>query len=281
MATISYFIITAQGAPESLLTPPMVATLLVANLVPAMALMVLVARRMAMRRAAHSPIGGRGRLHVRLVALFSVIASVPTLLVVIFASLLFQSGVQFWFSDRARTVLENAEKVAAGLCATSIKERIQRDVEAMGGDVVDAINAVRHRQPGVRRRLLSTRSATRDLTEAAILSVDAERRDPDASPASISTTGRSSSAFPPRRCCERCAAARRASSPTPATGSRRSSGSIRRREVYLYGARAVNPTALAADRRGAERRQRLSADARRARARCSSGSTPSCCWSRC
>ena len=29
----------------------------------------------------------------------------PTLLVVIFASLLFQSGTQFWFSERARTVL--------------------------------------------------------------------------------------------------------------------------------------------------------------------------------
>ena len=43
MATISYFIITDRGSPETLQTPPMVATLLVANLVPAMALMVLVA----------------------------------------------------------------------------------------------------------------------------------------------------------------------------------------------------------------------------------------------
>jgi two-component system nitrogen regulation sensor histidine kinase NtrY len=60
------------------LTPPLVAGLLVANLVPAIALMVLVARRVAKRRAARSLIGGRGRLHVRLVALFSAIAAVPT-----------------------------------------------------------------------------------------------------------------------------------------------------------------------------------------------------------
>jgi two-component system nitrogen regulation sensor histidine kinase NtrY len=40
-----------------LLTPPVVALLLVANLVPAMALMVLIARRLALRRAASSPIG--------------------------------------------------------------------------------------------------------------------------------------------------------------------------------------------------------------------------------
>ena len=93
--------------------------LLVANLVPAMALMVLVARRLAMRRAAQSPIGGEGRLHVRLVALFSIIASVPTLLVVIFASMLFQSGVKFWFSDRARGMLENAGDRAGRITTTS------------------------------------------------------------------------------------------------------------------------------------------------------------------
>jgi two-component system nitrogen regulation sensor histidine kinase NtrY len=36
------------------------------------------------------------------VFLFSLIAAVPTLLVVIFASWLFQSGVEFWFSDNSR-----------------------------------------------------------------------------------------------------------------------------------------------------------------------------------
>src|SRR3546814_17187468 len=109
MITISYFIIPEQGSPQSLLTPPTVAMLLVANLVPAMALMVLAARRVAMGRAARSPVGGRGRLHVRLVARFSVIASVPTLLVVTFESLLFQLGVQFWFSDRARPHPKNPD----------------------------------------------------------------------------------------------------------------------------------------------------------------------------
>jgi two-component system nitrogen regulation sensor histidine kinase NtrY len=108
----SYFVISHSGENDTLLTPPLVALLLVANLVPIISLMVLMARRVAMRRAAASPIGGGGRLHVRLVALFSVVASVPTLLVVVFASLLFQYGVQFWFSSRARAVLENSAKVA-------------------------------------------------------------------------------------------------------------------------------------------------------------------------
>ena len=169
MVTISYFIITQQGSPQALLTPPMVAMLLVANLVPAMALMVFAARRVAMGRAARSAVGGRGRLHVRLVALFSVIASVPTLLVVIFASLLFQQGVQFWFSDRARTILENADPVSQ-VYANENRERIYRDVQAMTLDVVADINQFGIETPEFAEALF-LQTVYRDLTEAAVISV--------------------------------------------------------------------------------------------------------------
>src|SRR3954462_11561931 len=128
VAVASYFFIDRHGNPEALLSPRSVAALLVANLVPAMALMVLLARRVAMRRAARSPVGGRGRLHVRLVALFSVIASVPTLMVVVFASLLFQNGMQFWFSKQTQAVLANAEKVAL-VYNREHKARIELDVK--------------------------------------------------------------------------------------------------------------------------------------------------------
>lgn len=139
MAVVSYLIITRER--ETLLTPEMVAMLLVANLVPAMALMVLVARRFALRRAAASPLGGRGRLHVRLVALFSGIASVPTLLVVIFASLLFQSGTAFWFSDRARGMLENAASIAQVTYQQEV-DRISRETETMASDLADYLAQV-------------------------------------------------------------------------------------------------------------------------------------------
>ncbi|MEG3086324.1 sensor histidine kinase [Sphingomonas sp. PB4P5] len=112
IATVSYFVIVGEQSSQRLLTPPVVALLLVSNLVPGIALLVLLGRRIAMRRAARSPIGGNGRLHVRLVALFSVVAAVPMLLVTIFASLLFQYGVEFWFSDKARGMLENATVLA-------------------------------------------------------------------------------------------------------------------------------------------------------------------------
>ena len=120
-----------SGSPARLLTPPLVALLLVANLVPLMGLLVLLGAALAKGRAARSGVGGSARLHVRLVALFSVIASVPTLLVVIFASLLFQYGVEFWFSDRARTVLENADSVAQAYVEEN-KQRIVADVVVDG-----------------------------------------------------------------------------------------------------------------------------------------------------
>ncbi|HEV2080639.1 MAG TPA: PAS domain-containing sensor histidine kinase [Allosphingosinicella sp.] len=169
MMTISYFIITRQGQPDALLAPPLVAMLLVANLVPAIALMVLVARRVALKRAGRSGVGGRGRLHVRLVALFSVIAAVPTLLVVIFASLLFQSGVQFWYSDRARTVLENAENVATAY-ANDNKARIQREVAAMGADMVTVINDIGIDDPAFEEQIF-LQTVYRDLSEAALVTV--------------------------------------------------------------------------------------------------------------
>jgi two-component system nitrogen regulation sensor histidine kinase NtrY len=169
MATISYFIITEEGSPETLLTPPMVATLLVANLVPAMALMVLVARRLAMRRAAESPIGGRGRLHVRLVALFSVIASVPTLLVVIFASLLFQSGLDFWLSDRAQTVIKNAQEVASQYRKDQRAE-VQLEVQTMGSDVVGWVNERGIDDPQFGDFMLD-QTTRRKLLETALLTI--------------------------------------------------------------------------------------------------------------
>ena len=169
IVTISYFIVTEQGKPGALLTPLTVAMLLVANLVPAMALMVLVARRVALRRAARSPLGGRGRLHVRLVALFSVIAAVPTLLVVIFAALILQSGTNFWFSERSRGMLENAATIAQEAFAVE-RERVSKETLTMGGDVSGYLQEVAIDSPdfaeGIFRQVLY-----RNLSEAVILNV--------------------------------------------------------------------------------------------------------------
>ena len=134
IAVASYFVITTGHESQKLLTPPLVALLLVANLVPAVGLIMLIGRRVAIRRAAQSPGGGRGRLHVRLVAIFSVLAALPMLAVTIFASLLFQYGVEFWFSDRARAMLDNASQIARQNYNAELN-RIGLETTAMAGDL--------------------------------------------------------------------------------------------------------------------------------------------------
>tara|TARA_R100001244_G_scaffold44182_1_gene39698 strand:- start:21611 stop:23893 length:2283 start_codon:yes stop_codon:yes gene_type:complete len=132
----TYFILSRQSDQTDFISPPLTAALLVANLIPAMTLLVLYGRRIAKGRAAKSSIGSKGRLHVRLVALFSLVASIPMLLVVIFASLLFQYGVEFWFSDRARGMLENANDLARGYY-----EQNQREV---GEETITMANDLRN-----------------------------------------------------------------------------------------------------------------------------------------
>lgn len=171
MLALSYVVLTRDSSSVSLLKPQVVALLLVANLVPAMALMVLIARRLARARAVQSEIGGRGRLHTRLVALFSMIAAVPTVLVVIFASLLFQNGLQFWFSDDARIVLRNAASVARVYREENLT-RIRLEAQAMGADIVRVINQDGIDSQAFEDELLIQTVGYRNLSEAAVFSVD-------------------------------------------------------------------------------------------------------------
>jgi len=169
IAVISYYVVTGSGQTERLLTPPLVALLLVANLVPLMGVMVLVARRVAQVRASRSELGGKARLHVRLVAFFSAIATVPTLLVVIFASLLFQFATEFWFSDKARAVLTSAESVAHAYVDES-RERILGDIRPMSDDIRNALAFLPLDSPGFQRGF-AYQIRQRGLSEAAIIKV--------------------------------------------------------------------------------------------------------------
>ncbi|MFM9978930.1 MAG: ATP-binding protein [Sphingomonadaceae bacterium] len=171
IATASYLILT-QGMPgQKLLTPPAVAFLLVANLVPALALIVLAGRRMAKRRARLSPVGGGGRLHVRLVGIFSLVATVPMLLVVIFSSLLFQYGVEFWFSDKARGMLQNANSLAQGYYQEKM-QNVAGETITMAGDLRDYLAQAPTDSPAFAEGY-AWQVLNRNLTESAIVEVTA------------------------------------------------------------------------------------------------------------
>ncbi|MEY2943601.1 MAG: hypothetical protein RLY97_1615 [Pseudomonadota bacterium] len=167
VATLTAWLALSDRAGRGQLLPGVItASLLVGMLVPGMACLVLLGRRIALARAARS-IGGSGRLHVQLVFLFSMIAALPTLLVVIFASWLFQSGVEFWFSDGSRGLLENSNRLARGYY-----EQTQRDVSdntvAMAYDVRDALSKMPIVSPQFQQGF-SSQVLQRKLDDVAIL----------------------------------------------------------------------------------------------------------------
>lgn len=139
MLAVSWLTVTASSTEGQILPSRLTSSLLIGTLVPAMALLVLAGRRLAIRRAAKSVLGSSGRLHVRLVWLFSLIAAIPTLLVVVFASLLFQSGVEFWFSDNSRGMLENANKLARGYYEDKLRD-VGNETVTMAGDIRDYLD---------------------------------------------------------------------------------------------------------------------------------------------
>jgi two-component system, NtrC family, nitrogen regulation sensor histidine kinase NtrY len=164
----SFGVISRSGEPGSLLSPPLIALLLIAILIPAIALMVLLSRRLAMARAEQGGLAG-GKLHTRLVALFSVIAAVPTVLVAIFASLLFQSGLEFWFSDRARGMIENTVAVAQTTYDREV-ERVSLETMAMSGDLAGYLREMPIDGPKFAEGLVAQAYA-RNLSEAIIFNV--------------------------------------------------------------------------------------------------------------
>jgi two-component system nitrogen regulation sensor histidine kinase NtrY len=157
------------GDRRELLPSNLTASLLVGTLVPAMANLVLLGRRMALRRAAEN-IGGTGRMHVRLVFIFSLISAVPTLLVVVFASWLFQSGVEFWFSDSSRGLLENANKLAHGYYEQTLRD-VGYESVAMAQDSRDtlAVYPVASREF---QAFLADQVVRRNLSVATLIQID-------------------------------------------------------------------------------------------------------------
>ncbi|MCH2549378.1 MAG: PAS domain-containing sensor histidine kinase [Alphaproteobacteria bacterium] len=87
--------------------------------------------RLLTRRRAGS-IGAR--LHIKLVSLFSLVAVLPAIIVVVLAALIFNTQVQAWFNERVRTAVENSVVVADAYLAEH-KRVIAADAVAMGKDL--------------------------------------------------------------------------------------------------------------------------------------------------
>lgn len=174
MITLSVWVLRRGAEPGTLLSPPLIALLLVAIILPAIALMALYARKVAVRRAEQGGLGS-GRLHIRLVALFCVLAAVPTVLVAIFASLLFQSGLEFWFSNRARNMLENTVQLARTTYQNEV-DRVAINTLTAAGDTADYLRRYPIDDPRLWAGFARNQVLNRSLSEAIIFTYGSDKQ---------------------------------------------------------------------------------------------------------
>lgn len=167
VGVITAFVLNAQRAEP--LSPALMAILLVSNMLPAACILMAAGHRAARKRQNGSEFYSKDMLHVRLIAIFSLVATIPTVLLVIFASILFQSGVQFWFSSATRGVLENSQTLAKGYYTEKLND-LSDDTSAMAVDIRYALRQVEITDPDF---LTASANWTlvRKLTESAIISI--------------------------------------------------------------------------------------------------------------
>jgi two-component system, NtrC family, nitrogen regulation sensor histidine kinase NtrY len=116
---------------------PIVYTLLFLSLAISAVLSVALTRRIVqIARSGASPQTG-ARLHLRFVALFSGAAVIPAVLVALFLGALLSRGVEQWFSERVRTVMESA----AGLGRTYVQS-FNDDISTAVRDMATDLNRV-------------------------------------------------------------------------------------------------------------------------------------------
>ncbi len=107
------------------------------------------------------------RFHIRIVALFSIIAALPALLVAIGATVSFSRSLDNWFSDRVRAIIDNSTVVAR----TYLEEHgqvIRTDIVNMARDLNAASNLVQDDKQAL-KQLITTQAGLRDLPAAYVI----------------------------------------------------------------------------------------------------------------
>ncbi len=140
--------------------------LLLADLIISLGLAALIARRLVILRIERKRGRAGSRLHGRLVALFSVVAVAPTILVAAFSVIMFDLGLEFWFSERVSTAIKNSRAVAAAYL-----DEHQRTIAADALAIAQVLNrggpSLAY-NPALFNSVMTRQASQRYLTEAAV-----------------------------------------------------------------------------------------------------------------
>ncbi len=159
---IATFVLLAGHLPR----PNTVFGLVLANLVVLLVLGAVLAGRLTRVWMERRRGSAGARLHVRLVVLFSVVAVTPAIVVAVFSTIFFNFGIQAWFADPVRSVLQESVAVARGYLDEH-RNNIRADALGMANDLARA-GQLMNQDPNAFAELLAEQTALRGLTEAVI-----------------------------------------------------------------------------------------------------------------
>lgn len=103
------------------ISPQLLRGILLADFIYVLVIVLLVAQRIMQMVVARRDKSAGSRLHMRLSAVFAMVAFVPTVLVAVFATVTLNIGIEGWFSERVRNA------VGTSLSAAQAYEAEQRD----------------------------------------------------------------------------------------------------------------------------------------------------------
>lgn len=146
--------------------PDTVIWLLNLDLIIMIALASLIARRFARLLSGRKKGIAGSKLHVRLVVIFSIMATAPAIIMAVFSMFFFHFGVQAWFSDRVKTAVEAAQVVAESYLEEH-QQVIKADILAMANDL-DRQSALYYEDKTKFEGYLETQSFLRNLSEVMI-----------------------------------------------------------------------------------------------------------------
>ena len=140
------------------------------NVVLIVAMITLLAwQAVGLARAWRDKIAG-ARLHIRIVALFSIIAALPTILLAVGATVTFSRSLDGWFSTRTRAIVSSSRDVAAayldehGQVIRTDIVNMARDLDAAAGSVGSDTSKL--------QRLVMVQAGLRDLPAAYVIEPD-------------------------------------------------------------------------------------------------------------
>jgi len=165
------FVVLADLTPVAP-THTVVVTLLLINALTVFLLLGVIAREIWMVVQARRRGRAAARLHVRIVALFAVIAAVPAILVALVASITLDRGLDRLFSTRTKAIIENS-LIVADAYLQEHAQMIRGDVMAMAFDVARAKQLFDQERDRF-KQFFTAQAKVRGLSAATIIDSDAK-----------------------------------------------------------------------------------------------------------